>query len=62
VNVLRPLFEIYIGAANETQVYDWARLGLPELFTDSALYCLLMSGAGTALGTMGIGAIDVVNG
>jgi hypothetical protein len=62
VMVLRPLIDIYIGVASAVVVQNWADLNLPEIFADSALYMLLNSPSGTALGTMDIGNIDVVNG
>lgn len=62
VMILRPLADIYIGVANELRIQNWADLNLPELFADSALYMLLNSPSGTALGTMDICNLDVVNG
>lgn len=62
VHVLRPLADIYIPVANQTVIQNWADCGMPEIFADSALKVLLMSGSGTALGTQLIGNLDVVNG
>lgn len=52
IMVLRPLMDIYLPA-NSAAVLNWADLGLPEIFNDSAIYCLFMSPSGTALGTVG---------
>ena len=62
VMILRPLADIYIGVANQLVVQNWVDLNFPEIFADSALYMLLNSPAGTALGTMDIGNMDIVNG
>ena len=62
VHVLRPLFDVYFDVAGQTRVLDWAQTGLPQVFADSAFKCLLLSASGTALGTMDLGEIDVVNG
>lgn len=62
VNILRPLADIYIDTASKAVVQNWGDTGLPELFADSAIYALLMSPAGTALGTMDVGTVDIVNG
>jgi hypothetical protein len=62
VMILRPLADVYIDVASKTVVQDWADLGLPEVFAASAIYALLMSPAGTALGTMDVGDFDVKNG
>lgn len=62
VNILRPLADIYIGVANALVVQNWVDLNFPEIFADSALYMLLNSPSGTALGTMDIGNMDIVNG
>jgi hypothetical protein len=62
VMVLRPLADVYVDTANRTVVQNWADLGLVQCFADSALYLLAMSGAGTALGTIGLGNLDIANG
>ena len=62
VKLLRPLADIYIDIAGKVVVQDYAALGFPELFTNSAIMALLMSPAGTALGTMDIGNLDIING
>jgi hypothetical protein len=62
VMVLRPLADINIGVANEVKVLNFTDLGLPELFADSAMFALVMSPSGTALGTMDIGDFDIANG
>ena len=62
VHVLRPLADVYIDTANKTVVQNWSDLGLVELFADSALKRFVMSPAGTALGTIDIGNLDVING
>lgn len=51
VMVLRPIMDLYLPA-NNAAVLNWADLGLPEIFNDSALYALFMSASGTALGTV----------
>lgn len=62
VMVLRPLADIYISVASLLVVQNWADLLLPELFADSAIYALFSSPSGTALGTMDIGDMDIING
>lgn len=62
VRVLRPLADIYITVASMGVLQNWMDLGLPEVFADSALYMLLMSPSGTALGTMDVGNLDIING
>jgi len=62
VHVLRPLADVYISVANGLVVQNWSDLGLVELFADSALKMLVMSPSGTALGTMDLGNLDVING
>ncbi len=52
VMVLRPIVDIYLPA-NAMSLMNWADLGLPEIFNDSALYALWMSPSGTSLGTVG---------
>lgn len=61
VMVLRPLVDIYI-AAGTTPILNWADLALPEIFNDSALYCLCKSESGTALGTIAPFDITIANG
>lgn len=51
VMVLRPIMDIYLPA-NNAAILNWADLGLPEIFNDSAIYCLFTSASGTALGTV----------
>jgi len=51
VMVLRPLFRVYVDGAGRANVFNYADLGLPEIFNDSALYYLAMSPAGTSSGT-----------
>lgn len=62
VMVLRPMADINIGVANQVVVQNFTDLGMPELFADSALYALVLSPTGTALGTMDIGDLDIANG
>ena len=62
VMILRPLADIYIDTANKLVLQNWADLGFIEAFADSAIYGLLMSPSGTALGTMDLGNLDVING
>jgi hypothetical protein len=52
IMVLRPLFDAYLSA-NAPAIFNWADLGMPEIFNDSAIYCLWMAPSGTALGTVG---------
>jgi hypothetical protein len=52
IMVLRPILDLYLPA-NVGIALNWADLGLPEIFNDSALYALWMSASGTALGTVG---------
>lgn len=52
IMVLRPIADLYLPA-NAAAVLNWADLGLPEIFNDSAIYCLAMSPTGTAFGTVG---------
>jgi hypothetical protein len=51
IMVLRPIVDVYLPA-NNLVLLNWADLGLPEIFNDSAIYCLFMSPSGTALGTV----------
>lgn len=62
VRVLRPLADVYIDVASKLVVQNWTDLGLPELFADSAIYKLVNSPSGTALGTQDIFNYDVING
>lgn len=62
VMILRPLADVYIDTANKVVVQSASDLGHPEIFADSALYRLVMSPAGTSLGTLDIGNLDIVNG
>lgn len=50
VHVLRPLARVYIPVANQQLLLNWADLGLPELFNDSALFPLVMAPSGTSSG------------
>ena len=51
IMVLRPICDVYMPA-NNMVVLNWSDLALPEIFNDSALYCLWMAPSGTALGTV----------
>lgn len=51
VHVLRPLVRLYIPVANQQVLLNWADLGLPELFNDSALFWMVRAPAGTSSGT-----------
>jgi hypothetical protein len=62
VRLLRPLADIYVDVASKVVVQNWSDTGLPELFADSAIYKLVMSPSGTALGTQSVFNYDVVNG
>lgn len=61
VMVLRPLLDLYLPA-NSSAVLNWADVGLPEIFNDSAIYALFMSSSGTALGTVGPFNLQFANG
>jgi hypothetical protein len=61
VMVLRPIMDVYLSA-NAPAVFNWADLGLPEIFNDSALYALWMAPSGTALGTVGPMNLQFANG
>jgi len=50
IMVLRPLLDVYIGVANQMQVFNYTDLGLPEIFNDSSLYALVMAPSGTSSG------------
>ncbi len=61
VMVLRPLTPyIRIGLANDSQVYDFLKLGMPEVFADSALYYLVTNDS-TSSGLPYVG-VEIVNG
>jgi hypothetical protein len=51
IMVLRPLVDIYLPA-NVPMTLNWADLGLPEIFNDSALYWLTQAPSGTSSGTV----------
>ena len=51
VMVLRPIARVYVPVASQQVLLNWADLGLPELFNDSALYFLAMAPSGTSSGT-----------
>lgn len=51
VMVLRPLVRLYVPVANQIVPMNWADLGLPEVFSDSALYFMVMAPSGTSSGT-----------
>jgi len=61
IMVLRPIVDLYLPT-NNLAVMNWADLALPELFNDSALYCLFMSPSGTALGTVAPFNLQFANG
>lgn len=50
IMVLRPLVDIYVGAANQLLMFNYTDLGLPEIFNDSALYALVNAPSGTSSG------------
>lgn len=60
VHVLRPLAEARIIAANFSDLQDFIRVGLPVVYTDSALRCLI-SADSTSSGLPDV-SFDVVNG
>lgn len=49
VMVLRPLWTGRVRAANDGDIHDFLRTGMPQIFADSALYALI-SADGTASG------------
>lgn len=51
VHVLRPIQRVYIPVASQQILLNWADLGLPELFNDSALFFAAMAPSGTSSGT-----------
>lgn len=51
IMVLRPLVRVYVPVANQQVLLNWADLGLPEIFNDSALYFMVMAPSGTSSGT-----------
>ena len=61
VMVLRPLVDLYIPA-NTCLTLNWADLGLPEVFSDSAIYWLQMQPSGTTSGTFAPFDIQFANG
>lgn len=50
VHVLRPLARVYVPVASQQILLNWADLGLPELFNDSALFPMVMAPSGTSSG------------
>jgi hypothetical protein len=61
IMVLRPLVDLYLPA-NIPPSMNWADLGLPEIFNDSALYWLVMAPSGTSSGTIAPFNIQIANG
>jgi hypothetical protein len=59
--VLRPLADIYIPAIGQVDIQDILRTGMPQVYTDSALYALVNVASGTSSGTPDL-AVDIVNG
>ncbi|MGL4648233.1 MAG: hypothetical protein ACRC1H_02395 [Caldilineaceae bacterium] len=51
IMVLRPLIRLYLPTANQLILLNWADLGLPELFNNSALYFMVMAPSGTSSGS-----------
>lgn len=43
VHVMRPLGSLRIPVANSGEVWDYLRTGMPQLFTDSALFPMVMA-------------------
>lgn len=60
VLVMRPLWSGRVKIANDGDVHDWARTGLPVLFSDSALF-LAVAADGTSSGVPELGLV-VANG
>jgi hypothetical protein len=60
VNVLRPLWMCRVALANWGDVHDLMRVGMPQIYADSALYAMIWADS-TASGLPEI-LIDVVSG
>lgn len=60
VMVLRPLFDAWVSAVSEGRIYDLLSTGMPQVFTDSAIYCLVNAPAGTT-GGLPYCDLDIVN-
>lgn len=50
VMILRPLWSGRVIVANSGDLHDWLRMGMPEVYADSALY-VLVNTDGTSSGT-----------
>jgi len=61
IMVLRPLVNVYLPA-NIPVMLNWADLGLPEIFNDSALYYLINAPSGTSSGTLAPVEFQFANG
>lgn len=61
IMVLRPIADIYLPA-NAAVILNWADLGLPELFNDSALYWMVSAPSGTSSGTIAPFDVQFSNG
>lgn len=60
VMVLRPLFSFRVNAVNFGDVLDWAKIGLPQIYADSAIYVMVQADS-TSTGLPSL-LLDVING
>jgi len=60
VHVMRPLGEVRIGVANATEIMDFIRTGMPQVFDSSALVVIVRPDS-TGAGLVDV-TFDVVNG
>jgi len=61
IMVLRPIVDVYLPA-NVPVLLNWADLGFPEIFNDSALYWLINAPSGTSSGTIAPFSYQFANG
>jgi hypothetical protein len=59
--VLRPLADLYVPAIGQVDIQDVLRTGMPEVYSDSALFALVSVASGTSSGLPDL-SIDVVSG
>lgn len=59
--VLRPLADFYIPAIGQVDLQDILRTGMPEVYTDSALFALINVASGTSSGLPDL-SVDIING
>lgn len=60
VSVMRPLASVRIGVANDTQIQDFTKTGLPKIFATSCLWVVMYADS-TAVGLPHIG-IQIADG